>query len=84
MKRYKCHKIVEAGEIAYVTEFGRERVVLLTDGERVPIGAADDDRIANMMMADHANGLGYLVRDEDGDLSWSPKAAFEAGYTPIE
>lgn len=80
MKRYKYDKLVEAGEIASLA-FG---LVVLSDGERVSLSASDEDRITKMMTADSAHGLGYLVRYEGGYLSWSPKQAFEGGYTPIE
>lgn len=80
MKRYKCHKIVEAGEIAS-SGFG---LVIMWDGERVRLDKDVENRITKAMMADSVHGLGYLVRDEDGDLSWSPKAAFEGGYTLID
>jgi hypothetical protein len=76
MKRYKCHKIVEAAPVHYV---GPDFITVSTGEnsfERVNVppdffargGPALDD---------------YLVRYEDGYLSWSPKAVFEAGYTLI-
>lgn len=80
MKRYQCHKIVEAGGIISLG-FG---LVVLSDGEQVSLSASDEDRITKMMTADSVHGLGYLVRYEDGYLSWSPTAVFESGYDLID
>lgn len=80
MKRYKCNKIVEAGEIASLG-FGH---VIMIGGECVHLDKDAEDRITKAMTDDWAKGLGYLVRYEDGYLSWSPKDAFEGGYTLIE
>lgn len=73
MKRYECHKIVEAGLIS-TTNPVRGHVVLNT-GEIVQVPA---DWFSRMRP-----GEGYLVKYEDGYFSWSPKQAFENGYTEI-
>ena len=87
MKTYKCHKVVEAGEIADNFNAVTVSSIDLRDGERVFITMADSARITNMMAAYSAkmgfDDTGYLVRYDDGYLSWSPKAVFETGYALI-
>lgn len=84
MQKYRSHKVVEAGKIVKMTK--SEEVPNTLDvyiagydvPERVPMhwnvhkneGSADD--------------MGYLVRYEDGYLSWSPSKPFEEGYTIME
>lgn len=75
MKKYKSHKIVEAGLIGAFTEKG----VLFEDGSETQITDAEYTRIDKMI--DGRDG--YLVRYDDGYLSWSPKDVFEAGYTEV-
>lgn len=74
MQKYKCHKIVEAG---LITAFDGEDVVL-EGGEHVHLTAEVYARIDKMI-----DGEGYLVRYEDGYLSWSPKPVFDAGYSEV-
>lgn len=76
MKRYQCHKIVEAAKV--------------TAAERGPDGvwdcACDDGNV--YVVAKHnkvtEENMGYVVRYEDGYQSWSPTKSFEDGYTLIE
>lgn len=77
MKRYQCHKIVEAAPISYV---GPDFVNIST-GENI----IEQIDVPADFFARGGPALGdYLVRYEpDGYLSWSPKAVFEAGYTLI-
>lgn len=75
MKRYKSHKIVEAGLIARFEGLD----IVLANGERVRVNSEDHARIGNM----RHDREGYLVRYEDGYLSWSPKKAFDEGYTEV-
>ena len=77
MRRYLCHKVVEAGVIADHQRAEDELQVVLDDGELVAVPES--------FFARGDPGAGdYLVRYEDGYLSWSPKAAFEAGYNELE
>lgn len=85
MRRFKCHKIVEAAKI-----FG---VVTFTDA-----GHRTDDKERMTRMDLHtADGLfnlpvgekmpvpgDYVVRYSDGHTSWSPAKAFEEGYTLLQ
>jgi hypothetical protein len=64
MKKYKCHKIVEAEPA--------------TKGE---VEAIKEKR--EISKQDTKTEKGYLVKYEDGYISWSPKKAFEDGYTEI-
>jgi hypothetical protein len=82
MKKYKCHKSVEAGRISMLSAYGVE---VMTDGQRehVTWTRQEADRINHAVMSHNGGGLGYLVRYEDGYLSWAPTAVFEAGYTEL-
>ena len=71
MKRYRSHKLVEAGVIQHV-EVGSVTV----DDEVIPV--PDGIFVRGVPVI----GVDYLVRYADGYVSWSPKAAFEAGYAP--
>lgn len=88
MKKYQSHKIVEAALIA-AADFradGSGRVVIVGDGDTasrtfdVPPGFKRPNTNPKMSV----DGGDYLVRYEDGYLSWSPKAIFEAGYSEIK
>lgn len=77
MKRYVSHKIVEAGVIIGISQGPDIDVAPWVDVEgfgriNVPRGftARGTPEIGD-----------YLVKYEDGYLSWSPKEAFEQGYT---
>lgn len=78
MERYQCHKIVEAGEINHYnsTDGVTGGEVVLEGGEVIQLNGPDYERIGKMA----GNKHGYLVRYEDGYLSWSPKKVFEDGY----
>lgn len=87
MKRFRSHKIVEAAQIS-AADFradGSGRVVIVGEGDTasrtfdVPAGFKRPN--TNPVM--NVDGGDYLVRYEDGYLSWSPKDVFEAGYTEI-
>ena len=80
MKKYRSHKIVEAGLIASVQRTGiRSLVVTLDNGETVrvdggPMVFKEDSEIPG----------GYLVRySPDGYVSWSPAEVFEQGYAEV-
>lgn len=75
MKKYKSHKIVEAGLIKSFTDKG----VVFEDGSETRLTNEEYTRIDKMI--DGRDG--YLVRYEDGYISWSPKDVFEAGYTEV-
>jgi hypothetical protein len=71
MRRYRSHKVVEAGVVQHI-DVGSVTV----DDEVIPVPAGIFARGTPSI------GEDYLVRYEDGYVSWSPKAAFEAGYDP--
>lgn len=90
MKKYQCHKVVEAAKIESVgpcspdteTSNGVSEVTL-EGGEKVNVDSA--------WLAWHQRGSGdytelagsYFVRYSDGYSSVSPASAFEEGYTEI-
>jgi len=71
MKRYRSHKVVEAGVVQHV-----EAGSVTVDDEVIPVPADIFARGVPVI------GVDYLVRYADGWVSWSPKATFEAGYDP--
>lgn len=78
MRRWKCHKVVDAETIVRVERAAGWVGYLVAYGEviRQPV---EDSFFAR---GAPENG-DYLVRYEDGYLSWSPKKAFEDGYTLV-
>lgn len=75
MQKFKCHKVVEAGKIVEIKPSG-DALDLLLEQERVMVPAA-------YMQKHQPEVGGYFVRYADGYESYSPAAAFEAGYAPI-
>lgn len=83
MQKYRCHKIVEAQDLAdkhvSIKDYGLGAMeVILRTGEIVAIPA----KIATSMTLDEIED-GYVVRYADGYISWSPRKAFEEGYAAI-
>lgn len=79
MQRYRCHKVVHAGQItAMLPIAGGFRIEYLGTG-----GIACFVNVKDAWAAKHAaaEAGGYLVVYEDGFMSYSPKKAFEDGYT---
>ena len=89
MPKYKCHKVVHALEIETITfdsdvarKEGRE-----TTGKAV-IMPADEGYASFEVSAEYVNkhrplAGGYYVVYEGGYRSWSPKEAFEKGYSKV-
>ena len=83
-KKYRSHKIVEAAVIAGIASTGAKRRTEVNatkglntvriEGEVVEV----DPKFFGRGFPEPGD---YLVRYEDGYLSWSPKKAFEEGYT---
>ena len=77
MKKWKCHKVVEAGKIIVMKPSSDDRVVLQTEND----GFIEVDR---QYMDKHKPKVGgYYVLYEDGYHSFSPAEAFENGYTEV-
>jgi len=73
---WQCHKVVHAAQITAIGySNNRERALLVFDGvQRV--------EVAEAWMIKHSPRVGgYYVLYDDGYDSFSPRAAFEAGYT---
>lgn len=83
MRRWQSHQIVEADEITDIVNTMTVKSVttmgLALEAERRPLPDNFFDR-GTPQVGD------YLIRHsyETNDLSWSPKAAFEEGYTLYE
>lgn len=81
MDKWKGHKVVEAGKIARLRTLDNgSAIVDVDDGEEVGIKPEDWKRMDAMRPHEDFVG-GYLVKYEDGYLSWSPADAFEKGYS---
>lgn len=83
MKTYQCHKRVEAAKIL---DIGQQKIVstdsvetlLKLEGETFAL------IVSKEYVAKHKPQIGgYFVRYDDGYQSFSPAAAFEAGYTEV-
>lgn len=86
MQRYKCHKVVEAFRIWEIRRF--TRCDLRGEGmdEWVELRAEDESllRVSDAYMEKHEPKVGgYYVLYDGGYASFSPREAFEAGYTLI-
>lgn len=79
LPRYTCHKVVHAAQIGSITRTATEGTMLMVtqlNGSTLAIGV-DDEWVAKHKPEPD----GYFVVYEDGYKSWSPKEAFEDGYT---
>lgn len=91
MKKYRSHKIVEAAKIWQIIMSGENGA--LPPSIKAPVICYENpDRtvgpyveVEESFFARGTPAIGdYLVRYDDGYLSWSPRDKFEAGYTEIE
>lgn len=90
MKKYQCHKVVEAALIirAELVEPKRSRAVLFFadgDGLEVDRDFAERHDLAGMERVgrEQREMPCYLVKYTDGYISVSPAKAFEEGYTVL-
>lgn len=80
--RWQCHKQVSAAKIAKIYTDDEGEVIWLL--EIVPGARSAVMKVKNELIARGAPEVGdYYVRYDDGYESWSPKKAFEDGYTRI-
>ena len=77
MDKYQSHKVVEAGKIEDINT--HDRTVTLLSGEIYQPG---EDWWKRYEAATESWDGGYLVVYDGGYESWSPKKAFEEGYSP--
>lgn len=79
MRRYRSHKLVDAGKIQGISyNAAGEPYRMLVGGSQIEVPNDILLRTPNLGIGD------YLVKYEDGYLSVSPAAVFEAGYTLLE
>lgn len=79
MQKFKCHKVVEAAKILSVLELPtREGYRLALSGEKQSIAVTPE-----WVQKHQPEAGGYFVVYADGYTSYSPAAAFEAGYTAV-
>lgn len=84
LKKYRCHKVVQAAEIAKVSDLDAESGYhTLTFASEY--GDGDTMPVTQEWVQKHAPVAGgYFVQYEDGYQSFSPARAFEDGYTEIK
>ncbi len=81
---YQCHKRVQALRIKAVFPNPRGWELHFEDERFCPI-EVQRGWIVKHLTDDNGTLIGgYAVWYEDGYMSWSPAAAFEAGYTLVE
>ena len=79
---YQCHKRVQALKIKAVVPNPRGWELHFDDDRFVPI-LVSDAWVLNHAPQEGGYAGGYFVAYEDGYQSYSPAAAFEAGYTLV-
>lgn len=78
MEKYQCHKVVEAAKITAVGG------AYWQDGIQIVTVATFSDGTFDLPVAKGMPQVNdYVVRYEDGYVSWSPAKPFEDGYTLI-
>lgn len=83
MRRWKSHKVVEAGKIdAIEAIYGSGWFLRLDTVEGWLSGGVKVD--GDYMSKHNPRVGGYYVRYADGYESFSPAEAFESGYTPLD
>ncbi len=80
MRKWKSHKIVEAEPITVVADTITYKGVTTGEG----LNAYRHEVPENFFARGRPEIGDYLVRYEDGYLSWSPKAVFEDGYRLVQ
>lgn len=79
LPQYKCHKVVRAGKISAIdTDIDKGLLIVNIVGISQPF-----EFPSHLLRMRSAETGGYLVVYEDGYVSYSPAAAFEAGYSII-
>lgn len=74
LPKWKCHKIVQAAKIVEIKDSG---------GVLVLEGCGEMDVGPQWLNRHNPEVGGYYVRYRDDFSSYSPRQAFEEGYTPI-
>jgi hypothetical protein len=81
LAEYRSHKIVIAAPVAMVRQMkdgpDTKYIVVFENGSHIEVSEAYVKRC-------NPNADGYYVRYDDGHESWSPRKAFEKGYTFIK
>jgi len=83
MKKYKCHKVVMAGQIKSIVT---HPMMTGAADQVVDIGFMDGTsiRVVGKFVERHKPALrGYIVKYSDNYMSYSPQEAFEQGYSLV-
>jgi hypothetical protein len=82
MRKWQSHKVVEAEVIERVEIDGTDHRI---STGRIRVEGGETIEAPRGFFARNKPMPGdYLVRYADGYLSWSPKSAFEDGYTEVK
>lgn len=83
MKKYKCHKVVEASKILGMSDDGDDQVTFVV-ADQLPGGGNELVQAPKNILSRYKPVEGdYLVKCEDGYLAISPGKAFEDGYSEL-
>lgn len=84
MKKYRCHKVVEAAKIVGVADADNGVdgwLIIARDDPETPLGYVDPVRVSSAYLERCRPQVGgYYVKYQDGYESWCPAEAFEEGY----
>lgn len=82
MKKYRSHKVVEA---AVIRSYNASTDPSIVVDDATPGTGFEAVSVPGDFFSRGRPEVGdYLVRYADGYLSWSPKKAFEEGYTLVD
>ena len=78
LQKFRCHKVVEAFQIESCTESPdlSKQTLIGTKGEEATVSQS-------YMSRHFPKKGGYFVQYPDGYQSYSPREAFESGYSPL-
>jgi hypothetical protein len=77
MRKYRCHKEVQAGKIVSIEPFGSSWALRIEGEEELEF-------VGHAWCVKHDPKVGgYYVSYADGYTSYSPAEAFESGYTLV-
>lgn len=80
LKKYRCHEVVEAAKIGEIEPNQAGSQIALYDESGYKIGV----RLKAWAVKHEPKVGDYYVKYEDGYISRSPAAAFEAGYSLVD
>ena len=86
LPKYQSHKVVGAARIIDIQPKKKGGALLILDyfDSKDPNGAPTRVKVSSKFVKKHEPRIGgYFVEYPDGYCSWSPKEAFESGYSRV-